>query len=188
MGLEEIISNIDKDTKAKVASVLDEAAKETQRIREDAKKRADGNSAAMRYKAQSDAYRLVARELSRANIESRKIYQEALTGVIDGTLDSLYGALGEFVKTSEYATMLGKLEKQARKELGDNCTVYVQKTDSIRFKGAANVKETKDKFIGGLVATSSDGRMSVDYTLESIFQGLREDMAIQILKQINNKG
>lgn len=187
MGLEEIIADIDANTKAKVASVLDGAGREAQKIREDAQKDANLHIENTKRKAQGDAARLIAREFSRANIESRKIYQDAVTATIDGALDSLSGSLQEYVKSTDYARFLNKSADLAAKELGEDCTIYAQKADlpKIKHGGAA---EAKDQFSGGIKAVSSDGKRSVDFTLESVFQNLKEDIAVQLLKTLSTPG
>jgi V/A-type H+-transporting ATPase subunit E len=185
MGLEEIIENIDADTRAKVASILDGAGKDAQRIREEAQKRANDHIEAIKKKAQNDASRLIARELSRANIESRRIYQDAITSVIDGTLESLSKSLQEYTKSTDYPSLLNKLATLAAKELGSDCIIYVQKADISKIKKVTgSIAEAKEEFVGGLKALSSDKKMSVDFTLENIFENLKDEVAVRVLKTL----
>ena len=188
MGLEEIIANIESDTKAKVASVLDSAAKEGQRIKEDAQKKANEHIDMTKKKAQGDAARLVARELSRANIESRRIYQDALTQAVDSAWDMLGKSLSEYTKSTDYSALLNKLVSIAENDLGSDCTVWVQKADIPKIKKSrSTVMEAKEEFSGGLRASTKDGKMSVDFTLENILQGIKEDIAVKVLDAVKKE-
>jgi vacuolar-type H+-ATPase subunit E/Vma4 len=186
MGLEEILANIERDTKAKVAQIAEEAEKAAEREKQEAEKRADTYNKHMQQKAQSDTSRLLSRELSRANIEARKIYSEALEGTINRTLDSVRESLEDYAESADYPVLLNKLAQSASKELGGDCIIYVQKRDMPKLKKGkgADPQEAKEEFIGGLKGVSKDGKLSTDYTLENIFSQIREDMAVQILGMI----
>ncbi len=186
MGLEEILANIERDTKAKMSQIAVEAENNAKRETEEAQKRAEAYNRHMEQKAQGDSSRLLARELSRANIEARRIYGEALESTINSTLDEVRESLNDYAKGADYPGLLNKLAKAAYDELGSDCMLYLQKRDLPKLKVAKGIdpKESKEEFSGGLKAVSKDGRLSIDYTLENLFSMVKEDIAVQILKMI----
>lgn len=188
MGLEEIIKNIENDTKAKVKQILDDAQKEADKIKVDAELQASSHLNEVQVKANSDAKQIQMREMSRANTEAKAIFQSVLNESIKGSFNQVYDGLNDYVKSEDYSKLLAKLVQLASSELGEGCKIYVQKQDLQKVKGkqSANLLEAKEKFIGGLRGTSKDGKMYVDYSLEHIVESLRDQISVNILKSIND--
>ena len=186
MGLEEIIKNIDSDTKARAQLIVDEATAKADGIRKSAQIEADKITDAANTKAEADAKLLTTRELSKANIEAKGIYQEAVNGSIEESMELVRKNLAPYTSSDSYAKLLAKLAKMAVDELGADCTLYVQKKDVERLAAAkvTNARESKEQFIGGLSGVSADKMRSVDFTLEKILEGLRENIAVKLLDQI----
>lgn len=183
MGLEEIISNIENDTKAKVNKVVDDAKAEASRIRDNAAKDAAEYTSEMRFRSQTEANQLVARETSKADIEAKQIYQNAVSTVLGGTISTIQDNLSGYVKSDAYVKLLNKLAARAIDELDGDCTITVQKADLPKLKGIdAKVVAAKDNFVGGLKAVSKDESMYVDYSLEAILEGMKDQLATNLMK------
>lgn len=186
MGLEEIIKNIETDTKSRAKQILDDAAAQAEKIYLDADASAKEHIEQVNAKAESDAKQLVLRELSRANIEAKGIYQNAVNDSINQSLDTLHNSLGEYMKSADYSKLLGKLATLAVGELGDGCTLLLQKTDLPKIKASqgSTVQEAKEEFVGGLRGYSKDKSMYVDFSLDKIIGSLKEDIAVRLLDLI----
>ncbi len=187
MGLEEIIKNIEADTKAKSKQIVDAANAEAKKIEENAAAEAAEQTKDSNSKADSDAKQLLTRELSRANIEGKGIYQEAVNGYINDAMQTLGDNLGDYTASAEYQKLLGVIAATAVKELGPGCTLMLQKRDLQKLRGAgkdAKITESREQFAGGLRGLSQDGKMYVDYSLEKIIESLKDGIAVKLLDQI----
>ncbi|MCL5430290.1 MAG: V-type ATP synthase subunit E [Candidatus Marsarchaeota archaeon] len=185
MGLEEIVNGINKDTQEKIEAMMKDANAKADRIIEEAKREAEVHKKEMDEKAKHDAQMLDARERSRANIESRHIYDNAVNSKMQEILYIIRSYLSEYVKTADYGKLLNKLESDAEAQLGSDCTVFVMKRDMPILKGAkAKIKAIgeKNSMVGGLEAESADGTRSVDYSLEHLFEDLKQELSAEILK------
>jgi vacuolar-type H+-ATPase subunit E/Vma4 len=184
MGLEEIIKNIELDTEAREKQINEQAIAESRKIKEDAEGRAEKFLAQAMAKADNEAKQMLMRELSRANIEAKGIYQKAVNDAINKSFQSLFDNLEDFMETSGYAELLRKLAKLAVEELGSDSTIFLQKADIQKLKTTqkeGSIQEAKEEFVGGLRALSKDGKRYVDYSLEKIIESLRERMAVKLL-------
>ncbi len=187
MGLEEIIKNIDIETKARAKQINDGAIIEARKTEDMAEEQAQAYLDEMKSKSDSDAKQLLTRELSRANIEAKGIYQKAVNDVINESFNALYDNLNEYTESADYSKLLAKLAKSAMEELGPGSRIILNKKDVQKVKAAvkeANIEESKEDFVGGLRATSKDGKMYVDYSLGKIIDSLKEQMAVKLLTLI----
>lgn len=187
MGLEEIIKNIDLETKARAKQLNDESIVAARKIEDEAEDQASSYLDEQKAKADNDAKQLLMREMSRANIEAKGIYQKAVNDVINESFDALYGNLNEYTESTDYSKLLAKLAKTATDELGAGCRIILNKKDVQKMKGTAKditIEESKEDFVGGLRATSKDGKMYVDYSLGKIIESLKEQMAVKLLDLI----
>lgn len=186
MGLEEIIGNIDSDTKAKVKQILDGADAEAYNIKEDASKQAAALLADAKSRADSQARQLLMRETSRASIEANGIYQSALNSAIVRSLGQIQENIGSYVSSDGYSKLLRKLASMVVEQLGSDCTIYAQKRDLAKLgQVGANIREAKaGEFIGGLKGESKDGTRYIDYSLEAIIEGSKDAIALGLMKHI----
>ncbi len=187
MGLEEIIKNIESDTKSKTKQIVDDAGAEAQKIKDAAAAEADEYTKSANAKADNDAKQLLMRELSRANIEAKGVYQNAVSSYINDSVKMLSNNIGEYMNSADYQKLLGKLAMLAVQELGSGCTLMLQKADIPKLKMApkdAKIVESKEKFLGGLRGLSQDGTMYVDYSIEKIIDSLKDGIAVKLLDLI----
>lgn len=185
MGLEEIIKNIELDTKARAKQILDDAAAQAEKTYLDADAKATDYIGQMGARDDNEAKQLIVREQSRANIEAKGIYQRAVNDAINGSLITLHSSLGSYVQGADYPKLLGKLAQLAVSELGSGCTLFLQKKDVQRIKQQnCTVEEAKESFVGGLRGVSKDGSMLVDYSIEKITDSLKDEIAVRLLDLI----
>lgn len=186
MGLEDILKNIESDTKAKVRQTVDQSISDAQVIADQAAAQADKIMKDSRAKAEMDAKQLQARELSRANIEAKNTYQNSVNKALGESFKAIQDGLWDYVNTDDYAKLLNKLAAMAISELGDGCTLVVQKKDipKLKLRGNAKVEASDKEFVGGVIGVSANGMMSVDYSLEKVLDGMKDGIAVKLLDLI----
>ncbi len=189
MGLEEILKNIELETKAKTKQIANAADAEIRKIEEEGQAAVAGHRKSARIKAEADAKQLLTRELSRANTEAKGIYQNAVNNYINDSMTSLNDNIGSYLESQEYQKLLNTLAGMVTQELGQGCTIAVQKRDVPKLKQIKDVKviEAKEKFLGGVRATSNDGKRYMDYSIEKIIESLRDSIAVGLLKMIKEE-
>jgi V/A-type H+-transporting ATPase subunit E len=186
MGLDEIIDKIENDAETRVRQIMDNAKAEADKIIKDAKAKADEKVAKAGAKAANESKMIIARESSKASVEASQMYQERLNDEVGKAMDSIRLDLPEYAKSEDYRKLLQKLALKASTELGDGCVVYVQKADAEKIKPGQGfgVSESQKSFAGGLEAVSKDGDRYVDYTLEALLSGIKDRVAVEVLKLV----
>jgi len=185
MGLKEIIDRIESDAEAKARKALDDAKEESEKITKDAESEASKRVAEAKARAESQSKMIIAREGSKANVEASQMYHERLNGEVNAAIGSIGDFLQEYAKGQEYGKLLQKLADRAAGELGEDCTVSVRPNDIKLIKpGRYAVVASSEQFVGGLKASSKDGAMFVDYTLEKILSMVKDRVAVEILKLV----
>jgi vacuolar-type H+-ATPase subunit E/Vma4 len=188
MGLEEILKNIEIDTRTRTQQITDAASAELRKMEESSELEVAEFRKSADAKSENDAKQLMTRELSRANAEARALYQKAVNEYLDECIETIQQNTGSYIGSADYPKLLGKLADMAVEELGNDCTIMVQKNDIQKLKGlkGARVQESRDQFMGGLRAESADGTMYVDYSIEKIMDSLRESVAVKLLNLLES--
>jgi vacuolar-type H+-ATPase subunit E/Vma4 len=191
MGLEEILENIDKVTEESVRSIIAEANEEAKRILGEADSAAKERANASKAKAEADSRQLIAKEVSKASIASRMAYYAEVNRRVGAAFDGITAGLQAYAQSPSYKKLMAALAARAVQELGDNCTLLVQKGDDVvvkQGKRKVTVSVASERFAGGLKAVSADGKEEIDYTLETLVERLRDRVATRLLERIRGKG
>ncbi len=185
MGLQEIVGKIESDAEVKARQIVDGAKAEAEKTLVDAQTKAKQRVQEAREKAANEAKMIIARESSRANVEASQMYHEKLNEEVNESMDTIRDSLKDFTKSQDYQKLLQKLIAMATKALGDDCKIYARSDDLPKLKtGKANVMQAQEDFSGGIKATSSDGLMSVDYTLEALLDKTKDKVAVELLEYV----
>ncbi len=190
MGLEDILSEIEKKRELEVAKTLNDAKAQAAKIIEEAKADAASKSAASLDKAEFEAKQITARELSKANIEAKRLYYDALSQKLDSAYSMLMQDISEYRNSDQYKKLLQKLYDYAITTLGPDADVIARKEDIAVIRKAhpkAKITEADASFLGGLVAQSKDGRIELDYNMETIMQSIMPKLYSKFLALINDK-
>jgi len=190
MGLEEIISEINKRKDLEVSKILSDARAEASRKIEEAKVQSSKESKEILSKAEFEATQIKAREQSKANIEAKRILYEALSEKLLEAESVLHSDISEYKSTEGYKALLLKLYSNAVDALGKDCKVYVAEDDMPIIKKKfpkAKLNAAADGFTFGLYAESADGKMVVDYGLENIILRSKDKFYSRLIKAINGK-
>jgi vacuolar-type H+-ATPase subunit E/Vma4 len=116
-----------------------------------------------------------------ARLESKRILAEAREDAIKNVIEDFFDALGGIRKTPEYKKFLAKAVSSAVDELDSGAVIHVVKGDKALFntpKGSSVVEDLSG--LGGAMAESNDGKIRVDMTLETLFEGRRDEVRKKI--------
>ncbi|MFH1255807.1 MAG: V-type ATP synthase subunit E [Candidatus Diapherotrites archaeon] len=165
MALRELVQEIEEEAQQEAKKLRSEA-KEANALLEEAERQKEQILA----KAKSEAARLIEAEqnqrIAAARLKARQIQAEAVEHAINASLDEAWEALLEMRKEKEYRDSLHANISEAKKELGENATVEVNKDDR---KLVAGHKVEEIECAGGAIIKSADGKIRIDATLEELF-------------------
>lgn len=176
-------------------SLLSEANEDARKITETAEAHVRGmveeersKASAIKRDAEVEVERLMEEQrnerLAWARLESRRILAEAREDAIKGVLDDFFDVLKSAKNSPEYKKFISKAIAEAVAELGSDVTIRVLKGER-KFVPAlknVNIVENLDA-LGGAIVESSDGKILIDLTLETLFESKRDE----IRKQVNDK-
>ncbi|MCL5680083.1 MAG: V-type ATP synthase subunit E [Candidatus Marsarchaeota archaeon] len=190
MGLEEIVAEINKRKELEVSKIISEARSEANRIIAEANAKSSEDSKGIISKAELEASQSRAREQSKANIEAKRILYESLSNKLAEAEALLQGNLSEYKATDGYKALLLKLYSNATEALGKDSRIYVAEEDMSIIKKKfpkAKLNAAHEGFSFGLYAESADGKMTMDYGIESIIARSKEGFYSRLIKAINGK-
>jgi vacuolar-type H+-ATPase subunit E/Vma4 len=190
MGLEEIVAGIEKRKEQETSKLLSEARAEADKIIKDAKARAASESKETISRAEFEASQIKAREQSKANIEAKRILYSSMAEKLSAAEAELRASISEYKNTDDYKALILKLCSNALDALGADCEVHAAKDDMQLIKKKfpkAKLSEAPEGFAFGLYANSSDGKMAIDYGLDSMLSKVRDGFYSRLIKVINGK-
>lgn len=188
MGLEEIIGEIEAEASRKISEMRHKSKDEESRITAAAKSEADRILDEANGKAADEARSIISREISKAEMEAKGLYNKAVNDSLEDALEQIRESFGEYRNGREYQQLLEKLVQLAATGLGDDCRILVNSADKklLPSKGKLKVETDDSKVPNGIIAYSSDGRKFVDYTLRSILEDSKDAIAAELLKSIKS--
>lgn len=169
-------------------SLISEAREEAEKITGAAREQADGitqaersKCLAMRKDADASVKRLLddlrGERIAWARLESKRIMAEAKEDAIKGVIDDFFEALEAARKSPEYKKYMAKSLNEAIAELGAGATIHVVKGDKALVASGKGARVVEDlDSVGGLLAESADGKIRMNFTLETLFEGYRDEV------------
>jgi vacuolar-type H+-ATPase subunit E/Vma4 len=120
-----------------------------------------------------------------ARLEAKRIVSEAKEDAIKTVIEDIYESLPEVKKSKDYAEFMKRSLALATSELGDSGTVlHVVKGDK-KFVGSFKGKVFEDlEAEGGLLLETSDGKVGIRLTLESILESKKDDLRKKISEKL----
>ncbi len=181
MALEEILDRMAKDTENEEQALIKQSEDEAKKIIEEAKKRAISIRTSYELKAKEDADTGKRQRTSSATLEGRSYLEQEREKIENDYLETLRSKILELRETEEYLAFLQRVIDNAKKALGQDSIVYLEKKDAERMKdkGISSIKPADTIGpLGGAIVTSSDGKMIIDLTFSEIVRnqgdGLRK--------------
>ncbi|MFA6531025.1 MAG: V-type ATP synthase subunit E, partial [Candidatus Micrarchaeia archaeon] len=121
-----------------------------------------------------------------ARLEARRLTAEAKEDAIKSVLDEMHGMLNELKKSEDYSSFMKSAVAQASAEFGsgEELVLHVVKGDrkyAGKFKG--KVLEDLDA-AGGLIVERADGKVCVNFTLESVLDNKKDELRKKIHEKL----
>jgi vacuolar-type H+-ATPase subunit E/Vma4 len=184
MSLEKIAEHIEKETDTKVKKIVIEA----QLKANESTKEADKKVAEILKEAQIKRDIVIdekeAIENAKINVEKDQIVKKAVSDAFKESMNNLYSSEKEFSKSPEYQKLMAILIKEAKKRIGEDAILFMNKEDLQVFgKKEKNAKLSKKEMFG-VYAESVDGRFSIDLSLNKTIQSLEEKIAKKIIEKL----
>jgi vacuolar-type H+-ATPase subunit E/Vma4 len=184
MSLEKIAEHIEKETDIKIKKTILEAQMKANSTARETNEKVEKIIKEANEKASILAEEKRNMERAKTNVEKTKILKNAVSDAFKKSIDNLYKSEDKFSKGGEYERLVTMLIKEAKKGLGDDAVIYMNKEDYEKFsKKEKNVKPYK-KRIFGIYAESKDGKLSIDLSINKIIQRLEEKIAAKLLSRL----
>ncbi|ABU82257.1 H+-transporting two-sector ATPase, E subunit [Ignicoccus hospitalis KIN4/I] len=194
-----LTSYIEKDAKAKIDSVVEEAVKEAEKLLNEKKEELLERAVVDVEKLLSDAQARLSAEKSSIDMEVRRKVEERKKELFQKVVEEAWKrALEEAEKKTErYKKFLEKVLIAMSNEAGeDEVIAYVRADDledvraMVQEKGLKNVVEVKDvkevgrEIKGGVLGKSKSGGVWYNYTLEKAFDELLREVYPKVLEAL----
>jgi vacuolar-type H+-ATPase subunit E/Vma4 len=181
MGIEKLKGSLLSEAQEDARKVLSEAEVQSRAILDEERAR----RASMKQDAEKTIERTLQEQknerIAWARLESKRIVAEAREDAIKNVLEDFFEALGSVRKAPEYRKFLAAAANSAAEELGSGAVIHVAKGDKLLFSPPKGSKVVEDlEGLGGAMAESSDGKIRVDMTLETLFESRRDEVRKKI--------
>ena len=171
MGLTEVKNQIVDEARKQRELLLLSAEEESRKLLHEAQKQVD----IYEHDAQTHAQKMITaverRELAAADFDGRRLLLDKKKEIMNRVLILTKEELAH-ISSEQRKKIIEKLLIYAKKDI-DVGTIYVNKADKDHIKDKSITIKTSD-IIGGLVAETGDGRVSLDLSFDSALASVRE--------------
>lgn len=166
MGLDRVVKGISDKAESECREIIARAQATASSIKKDAEEEAKKVHEAEAARAERAISKMRQRELSSAKLEVKKSRLNAEKEVLEDVRSEVVKRLSALPKEKK-VDILNKLINLARKEVPAG-KIYTNAGDAELVKGSGYEYGGNIKCIGGIVVTSVDGSVNLDYTFDSI--------------------
>ena len=171
MGLNEVKKQIIEEAEKQAKLLTQDAQSEIKLITADAEREVKSYEKELRSNSDKMLAAVERKELAAAEFEGKRAMLDKKKEIIEGAMDAARSELKKLSADSR-KKLIKELLEQAKKEI-EVKKVYLNKKDKsyIKEKGIT----VKDKeMLGGLIAETSDGKISVDLSYEEMLMQIKE--------------
>ncbi len=184
MSLEKIAEHIEKETDTKVKKMIIEAQLKANQSANEAEKKAEEILKEAKEKTKMLTSEKEEIEKAKINVEKNQILKKAISSAFKESMNNLYSSESKFSKTAEYEKLMNMLIKEAKKRIGEDAILFMNKEDLEAFgKKEKNARLMKKK-IFGVYAESPDGKFSIDLSLNKVILSLEEKIAKRVIEKL----
>ncbi len=181
MALEEVIKSINLDAKKKAEVLLERAASESEKVIREAKEKAASDLEKAKSEAESDAKSEKERAMLSKRMELNREYYRKLNSTINETKTEMREHANELRNGETYGKLLGELYRRAVSQLGEGCVVHARPEDLRSISASKSSKLVPDNsIVGGIICSSEDGSVGIDYSLNGIMDKLNEGITLAV--------
>ncbi len=184
MSLEKIAEHIEKETDTKVKKMIIEAQIKANQSANEADKKAEEILKEAKDKTKAFISEKEEIEKAKINVEKNQIMKKAISSAFKESMNNLYSSESKFSETAEYEKLMNTLIKEAKKRIGEDAIIFMNKKDIETFgKNEKNAKLMKKKMFG-VYAESQDGKFSIDLSIDKVIQSLEEKIAKSVIEKL----
>ena len=177
MGLEQLCREISATAEARAAALMKEAHAQAEETL--AQARAAGQKAVADAKAEGEQFGAAekAERVNAARLEEQKAYSEAREEAVRRGMERIWERYSAQPSRPGYAKNLRRWAETAVTELNAGSYVLRARAADIKLLAEAGFKVSKEPLecAGGVKAETAGGKISVDCTLESLFEAKKEE-------------
>ena len=170
MGLETVKEDILGSAKKEADAMLAEARKEANRITRESEKKIEE----IKEKSDAETKKILdtikRQELANAELENKKMLLEAKKQIIDNVFIEAAKKL-EMMDDKKRGAYMKKLLEKAKNDI-EIAYVHLNQKDE---KFLKDFKVEHEDIIGGLIAENMEKTIRVDYSFETLLQGIKEN-------------
>lgn len=172
MGLEEVKQEILNHGEKQANSITKEGETEAQKIHAEALKKVEDYKVKSAEHTQNLVATMEKRELARASFDVRKKLLDKKKEIIDEVIDGVKEDIKKLpvAKQEQY---IKNLIAKAKQEI-DVKFVYANAKDKSKVNKVKSVVFKPKPILGGIIAETSDTKISVDYSYEQLLETIRE--------------
>jgi V/A-type H+-transporting ATPase subunit E len=168
MGLDKVVKGISDKVETECKGIAAKAQAEAAEIKKSAEAEARQLHAAEIAKADSEISKMRQRELSSAKLDVKKAKLNAEKDVLEAVHADFAKQLSA-LPPQKKSEVLQKLILMAKKDIPGG-KIFTNVADADLVKGSGYEYGGNIKCIGGIVVTSGDGSVNLDYTFDSILE------------------
>lgn len=172
MGLQEVKSKIIEEAESQAKLLMNDAAAEIKKIEGSVKKEAEEYENELRRNAEALLKTAERKEHAGAEFEGKRILLDTKKAIIEKVMQDTRKKL-RGLSSPEMKKLIEHLLKKASKEI-EVKKVYVNATDKPAVSMAGVTVVQKD-MLGGLVGETSDGKISVDFSFETLLEQFQHE-------------
>jgi vacuolar-type H+-ATPase subunit E/Vma4 len=183
MSLERLIEEVQARNQAALDAETRRQDEERSRIALDRDRRIATAREEIARQSAADLARDRIQRLASAKLEARKRLFESQESRARAEIDQVRSLLSEFTEGPEYPRVLRKMFAFASSELGRSIRVAGRSEDAATLRAIAGkgFEPEPVPILGGLIASSSDGRRRLDLSLDELLR-LREGHVRELLR------
>ncbi|MFH0927642.1 MAG: V-type ATP synthase subunit E [Candidatus Micrarchaeota archaeon] len=185
MGLQQLCTQIEQNSKVRAAAILQEAKAQARKIVDLAKK-SSSESIESSVEQAGKFCDLEAKERENAaQLEASKLISDAKDEAVRQSLVQAWDAYSRLPKSAGYKSKLAQWAQKALGELSLPGAIVRCREEDAQILSQAGFRLGEPlECLGGVRAESKDGRVMVDYTLEAQFESKKEELAKAIYSSL----
>ncbi len=188
MPLEDILQEVEKRKKEEIERISREYSSRIESVNSEIDQELQDLESFYAKKIEDDTRAMKEREIQLAQMEAKGLSREKVSKLMQNALGRADFFLRNIADTGEYKSILGKMANLSIRTLGKDCTIMCRKEDEPILKGIGNLKLSGNHIKSpGIVAESSDGKMELDLTIETVLEDIRESISLEILKHLGEE-
>ncbi len=186
MGIEKLKGSLLSEAKNEAKQIVAEARSKADAILKEEKER-QGRA---KERAEKELSTLLEGQhnerLAWARLEAKRIKAEAEDDVINKGMEEVIASLKELRKTPAYRNFVKRSVLDGCKEAGSRSVIRVVKGERklVPKVSSARIVEDLDG-LGGVVVESNDGKVRMDYSLETLIETKKDDIRKQIRQKLS---